>query len=43
MNWLWKKLKKYIGEHKFLYLCIFFVPLRFNLFKLSVEHCSYRT
>jgi len=24
MNWLLKKLKKYIGEHRFIYLFIFF-------------------
>jgi len=27
MNWLLKKLKKYIGEHKFLYLVVFFLLL----------------
>jgi len=27
MNWLLKKLKTYIGEHKFLYLFIFFLFL----------------
>jgi len=43
-HWLLKKLKKLCWRTEVsLSFHIFFVPVTFNLFELSVKHCSYRT